>query len=200
MLENTPDTETIPQMVDDVRAGKISRRKLITALAAIGLSATGISVLAEATSHAQRAAHVPVKSNKQESEQNLHLHDRHLAHQVQNDTHALQHDYADNAIVEDSMYDRPFIGRDAIMVRKGTGMAAITDLKINVTNRVAQAHQVTVEWIATGTHTGDFPNLPATGRTFAFSGVTVVVRNEGKIVRESIYYDMKEVYRQLGPK
>jgi hypothetical protein len=28
----------------------------------------------------------------------------------------------------------------------------------------------------------------------------VVIRHEGKIVREAIYYDMEEVRRQLGPR
>ena len=77
-------------------------------------------------------------------------------------------------------------------------MAAIPDLKINVVNRVVQGNQVSVEWVATGTHTGDFPGLAATGRSFSISGVTVVVRHNGKITRESIYYDVAEVHRQPG--
>jgi steroid delta-isomerase-like uncharacterized protein len=55
-----------------------------------------------------------------------------------------------------------------------------------------------VEWIATGTHKVDYPGLPATGRKFSIPGVTVVVRRNGKIVRESLYYNMAEVQRQLG--
>ena len=78
-------------------------------------------------------------------------------------------------------------------------MTAIPDLQIQVTNRVAHGPQVVVEWVATGTHTSDFPGLTASGRAFSISGVTVVVRENGKIVREAIYYDMQEVRRQLGP-
>jgi len=36
------------------------------------------------------------------------------------------------------------------------------------------------------------------GRAFSIPGVTVVVRQNGKIIRESLYYDMEEVRRQLG--
>jgi steroid delta-isomerase-like uncharacterized protein len=74
------------------------------------------------------------------------------------------------------------------------------NVKINVTNRVVHGDQLSVEWVATGTHTSDYPGLPATGRSFAIPGVTVVVRRHGKIVRESLYYDMLEVQRQLGNK
>lgn len=108
-------------------------------------------------------------------------------------------DYAEHAVVEDSMYPQAFVGREAILARKRVGMAAIPSLKISVTNRIVRGNELTVEWVATGQHTGDYPGLPATGRAFAIPGVTVVVREHGKIVRESLYYDMDEVRRQLGP-
>lgn len=86
------------------------------------------------------------------------------------------------------------------MQRKSAGFAAMPDMKIEVTNRIAMGDQLTVEWIARGTHLQDYPGLPATGRSFAIPGVTVVIRRDGKIVRESLYYDMAEVRRQLGPR
>ena len=61
-------------------------------------------------------------------------------------------------------------------------------------------NQSTVEWVALGSHTADYPGLAATGRTFSIPGVTAIVRQNGKIVRESLYYDMDEVRRQLGPR
>ena len=197
-MSEEPYVDTISQMVDDVRAGKMSRRKLMKILTAIGISTGGIGAIVAATSQT-KPTHVSVKSTQQNSEHNMQLHHQHLTHQLQGNTNALLHDYAEYAIVEDSMYDQPFIGRAAIMARKGSGMMAIADLEIKVTNRVAQDHQVSVEWIASGTHTGDFPDLPATGRSFVIPGVTVVIRSQGKIIRESIYYNMDEVRRQLGP-
>ena len=143
------------------------------------------------------ASSTPAVHPLSEPEKNLQLHQEHLAHQTQGHTENLQHDYALHAVVEDSMYRQPFVGRAAIMARKGVGMAAMADLKIDVTNRLAHGPQVVVEWVASGTHSGDFPGLPASGRPFALRGVTVVVRHEGKIVREAIYYDMQEVKRQL---
>ena len=83
-------------------------------------------------------------------------------------------DYAEHAVVEDSMYPQAFVGREAILARKRVGMAAIPSLKISVTNRIVRGNELTVEWVATGQHTGDYPGLPATGRAFAIPGVTVV--------------------------
>lgn len=94
MLEEA-QTDTIPQMVDDVRAGKLSRRKLIRSLSLIGISTAGISAIAAAASQVIGVMHSSVKSTQQNSDHNMQLHDQHLAHQQQNNTHALQQDYAE---------------------------------------------------------------------------------------------------------
>ena len=192
------EEHTIPEMVDEVRAGKMDRRTLIKRLAVMGLSAVGAGTIAEVAAR-QIASHaaqtVPGDNNGQ-----LHIrqHNDHLIHQAAGAIQKLQDDYHDNAIVEDSMYPYPFVGREAIMNRKSAGFAAMPDLKITVTRRIVRGDQLTVEWVASGTHQVDYPGLPATGRGFSIPGVTVVVRKNGKIVRESLYYNMAEVQRQLG--
>jgi len=192
---------TIPQMVDDVRAGKMPRRQFMKRLAHMGITAAGVGAIVAAASIPSASAVVAAKAPAPDNgTDHLQLHDQHLKHQTSRNSDALQNDYHENAVVEDSMYSQPFVGRDAIMARKGTGMAAIPDLQINVVNRVVHGNQVSVEWVATGTHNGDFAGLAATGRSFSIPGVTVVVRHNGKITRESIYYDVAEVHRQLGAK
>jgi len=191
------EEHTIPEMVDNVRAGKMDRRTLIKRLTLMGLSAVGAGAIAEVAARqisAHTAQSLPGDSNGQ-----LHIkqHNDHLIHQTTGNIRQLQHDYHENAIVEDSMFPQPFVGHEAIMNRKNAGFAAMPDLKFTVTNRIARGDQLTVEWIATGTHKVDYPGLPATGRTFSIPGVTVVVRRNGKIVRESLYYNMVEVQRQL---
>ena len=95
------------------------------------------------------------------------------------------------------MHAQSFVGRAAIMGRKNLVLAAASDASISVTNRIVHGNQVTAEWVATGRHTGDLPSLPASGRSFTLRGVTVVVREKGKIVREALYYDVSELHRQL---
>lgn len=196
MLEES--TNIIPQMVEDMRAGKLSRRNFMKALTSLGISAAGVTTIVAAASTGPAASASQVVHPDQEREQNLQFHEQHLANQMQGNTGMLENDYAEHAIVEDSMFAQPFVGRAAIIARKRTGMAAIPDLQINVTNRIAYGSQVVVEWVSSGTHSGDFPGLPASGKPFSIRGLTVVVREGGKIVREAIYYDMREVQRQLG--
>jgi len=192
------EEQSIPEMVDDVRAGKMDRRTLLKTLTLMGLSAAGAGAIAEVAAR-QIASHA-AKSVPGDNNGQLHIqqHKDHLVHQGTGNIQQLQHDYHENAIVEDSMYPHPFVGREAIMNRKSAGFASMPDLNISVTRRIVRGDQLTVEWVASGTHQVDYPGLPATGRRFSIPGVTVVVRKNGKITRESLYYDMSEVQRQLG--
>jgi steroid delta-isomerase-like uncharacterized protein len=189
---------TIPEMVDEVRAGKMQRRQFMKRLTLMGISAAGVGAIAAAAASRQFATKSVPQGNLQDAVDHLRRHDEHLANQSQGNVDQLYNDYAEHAVVEDSMYPHPFVGRSAIMSRKSAGIAAIPRLKINVTNRIVHGNQLTVEWVASGTHSGDYPGIAATGRSFSIPGVTVVVRQNGKIVRESLYYDMQEVRRQLG--
>ena len=193
------EEHSIPQMVEDVRAGKMQRRKFIKILSGMGISAAGVSAIAAVTSRSFSSKSTAPVNSHESPDIHVQLHEQHVTNQSQGNTDALQNDYAEHAVVEDSMYDEPFVGRAAIMARKGVGMAAIPDLQIKITNRLVHANQVSAEWVATGTHTGDLPGMPATGRPFTLRGVTVSVRQDGKIVRESLYYDVNDLYRQIGP-
>ncbi len=190
---------TIPQMVEDVRVGRMSRRRLITALTALGISTVGVGAIVAAAAQHQSSKAIPHVHQNDNAQQHIQLHQQHIAHQSQGDTGALLNDYAEHAVVEDSMYSESLVGRRAIMERKGMGMAAIPDLQITITNRVAHGNQVSAEWVATGTHSGDLPGMPATGRPFTLRGVTVTIRQQGKIVRESLYYDLNDLKSQIGP-
>lgn len=193
---------TIPQMVEDVRKGRITRRSLITTLTAMGISTVGVGAIVAAAAHQQDSTPAPQISHptqQQQEREHIQLHQQHLTHQATGNTGALQHDYAEHAIVEDGMYPEPIVGRAAIMARKGTGLAAVSDFQLQITNRVVHGNQLSAEWVATGTHSGDLPGMPATGRRFTLRGITVSVRENGKIVREAIYYDLDHLRRQIGP-
>ena len=187
---------TIPQMVEDVRAGKMARRQFMKRLTTMGITAAGIGAIVAASSSSAEMASLQVHT-ADHAAKHIQLHDQHLTHQSQGNASKLHNDYAEHAVVEDSMHAQPFVGCTAIMTRKNLILAAASDAAITVTNRIVNGNQVTAEWVATGRHTGDLPGLPASGRPFTLRGVTVVIRHDGKIVREALYYDVSELHRQL---
>ena len=189
---------TIPQMVENVRAGKLTRRQLMKTLSAMGISYAGVGAVVAAATGPSASKPPSMVNAAEDTKTHLQLHDQHLTHQTQGHISALHDDYAAHAVVEDSMYPVPIVGRAAIIARKSLGLAAASDAQITVINRIAIGNQLTVEWVARGIHTGDLPGLPATGRLFTLRGVTVVIRENGKIVREALYYDATDLYRQLS--
>jgi steroid delta-isomerase-like uncharacterized protein len=55
-----------------------------------------------------------------------------------------------------------------------------------------------MEWVMSGTHHGDFPGMPATGKRFSVRGAAIVELQGGKIRRLSDYWDAATVMRQVG--
>lgn len=192
------EEHSIPELVDELRAGKMSRRQFIQTLTGIGLSAAGITAIVVAATRSFHGNPLAQTGDKEGPARHIEQHEKHLQYQASGNSGALQNDYAEHAIVEDSLYAEPFVGLAAIMARKNVGFVALADFKIDVQKRVARGNEVIVEWVASGKHNGDLPGMPATGRAFSMNGVTVVVREHGKIVRESLFYDVAAFRSQIG--
>jgi len=55
------------------------------------------------------------------------------------------------------------------------------------------------EWVMSGTHKGDFPGMPATGKRFSsVRGAMIVELQDGRIRRCSDYWDAVTFMRQVG--
>jgi hypothetical protein len=64
---------------------------------------------------------------------------------------------------------------------------------------VADDDQVAFEWSFKGTNTGARgPDTPATGKPFAFEGVTLMRIENGKIAYQGDYHDGRGFQKQLG--
>src|SRR2546421_10585293 len=146
---------TIPQMVDDVRAGKMPRRNFIKALTSMGISAAGVGAIAAAAAVPSVKASIGQIHAHESAAHHKHLHNQHLSHQGSGNIGALKDDYHADAMVEDVMHSEPFVGKQAIVGRKNVIMTAASDATITVTSRVIHVYQGTAEWAAAGGHTGE---------------------------------------------
>jgi steroid delta-isomerase-like uncharacterized protein len=76
---------------------------------------------------------------------------------------------------------------------------AVPDFKYGLTSRFAAGQWAAVEWVLSGTHKGDFPGIPATGKRFSsVRGSTILELEAGKIRRESDYWDAATLMKQVG--
>lgn len=180
---------SVQGLVESARRGKISRRRLIVALSGLGLTAAGAGAVVAAASGRLGA--------KPQQRDQLKLHDQHVTHQTRGDIEHMLADYHEDAVVEDPLFDEPFVGREAIGRRFASEVASVPDRALRINNRFFAGDELIVEWEATGTHSGDFLGFGGTGRPYTLSGVTVVTRRDGKIVREAHYYDVASLRGQV---
>jgi steroid delta-isomerase-like uncharacterized protein len=76
--------------------------------------------------------------------------------------------------------------------------AGFPDVTFELTSAFASAEGGSAEWIMRGTHSGDIPGLPATGKRVEVRGASVFAFAGDKMQRCSDYWDMATFLRQLG--
>jgi len=77
--------------------------------------------------------------------------------------------------------------------------AASSDLVMTIDDMIAEGDRVAIRYTGRGTHTGPFGDMPATGRRFAITGMTVYRFTGGAVAEEWTSYNMLEILRQLAP-
>ncbi len=75
---------------------------------------------------------------------------------------------------------------------------AFPDLRTTVDDIVEGDDTVAIFWTSTGTHTFEYLGVPATGRTVQTRGSNILVREDGKITRETVTWDGSELLAGLG--
>jgi steroid delta-isomerase-like uncharacterized protein len=105
---------------------------------------------------------------------------------------------ADGAIYEDVPLGA--INRTAAETRQfiAAAWSAFPDLRFELMSAVGDDTHAIAEWNMLGTHRGDFPGLPATGRTFEVRGVSIMELAGDRIARIRDYWDFATALRQLG--
>ncbi len=73
------------------------------------------------------------------------------------------------------------------------------DLKVNVDEFKLTDNEIFANWTCRGTNTGMFGESPPTGKKIKVSGYSNIQFNEeGKMIREEVYYNELELLQQLG--
>ena len=81
-------------------------------------------------------------------------------------------------------------GPEAIAAFFDRVWTAFPDMQMLLTSAVEKNGAVAAEWIMTGTHLGDFPGLPATGKQLHVRGMSLIDLTGGRVRRVSDYWDL----------
>ncbi|MBD1261093.1 ester cyclase [Maribacter polysiphoniae] len=73
------------------------------------------------------------------------------------------------------------------------------DLKVSIKKTIIKDNHLYTSWTFKGTNTGTFGESAATGKRIAVNGFSEVTFNdEGKLVKEDIYYNELSLLQQMG--
>ncbi len=123
---------------------------------------------------------------------------KHVDAWTQHNFDAIDDLFAKDGIYEDIAAGESWQGRDKIKNLMKSTLKAIPNFNIKINNWFSAKDKVSCEWVMSGTQTGDFPDLPANGKSFSVHGSSVVLLGDGKIRRWTDYYDMYSFLHQLG--
>jgi steroid delta-isomerase-like uncharacterized protein len=80
----------------------------------------------------------------------------------------------------------------------GYYLNAFPDLHFTTEDEFADENTVVSRWIATGTHQGDLPGMPRTGRQFSVTGMIIARVRNGKFIESWGNWDALGLMQQLG--
>jgi steroid delta-isomerase-like uncharacterized protein len=89
-------------------------------------------------------------------------------------------------------------GKEAVRRWLVEDFAAMPDFGLEIHSVRTTDNGAAVEWTMTGTQTGDYPGLPASGRSISIRGASFMRFEGGKIAWNRDYYDMYLFLTQLG--
>jgi steroid delta-isomerase-like uncharacterized protein len=84
------------------------------------------------------------------------------------------------------------------MARLEQSRAPFPDQTFTIRHLLADGDQVVAAWEWTGTHLGDLPGFPASGKRVTFSGMTIYFFEDGRLSGHWQITDRLGIYQQLG--
>jgi steroid delta-isomerase-like uncharacterized protein len=107
--------------------------------------------------------------------------------------------FTDDCVFEDVTFGVVARGKEELRSFATGAFAAVPDFRYRLRSRFATSRWAAIEWVMSGTHNGDFPGIPATGKRFSsVRGSTILELEAGKIRRESDYWDAATFMKQVG--
>jgi steroid delta-isomerase-like uncharacterized protein len=100
--------------------------------------------------------------------------------------------------LNDPLVSDSHIGPELYKRRVVEFTTSLPDLRFAIEDMITEKGKVAVSWIVSGTHKGEFMDIPATGRKVSVEGITIHHITNGKILDSYARWDALGLMRQLG--
>ena len=103
--------------------------------------------------------------------------------------------YTEDAVLEDVTLGAVSRGRTAIRGFAVSTFTALPDGHFDLVRSTVRDGHGTIEWVLRGTDTGIFGG---TGKPFSVRGVSVIDVHGTRLARDTVYWDLATVLREIG--
>ena len=126
------------------------------------------------------------------------LYEKYVTAWLAHDVEAIMSFFTEDCIYEDVALGVLSRGKGEVRTFVLATFAAIPDIKMEPKSVFTTANRLGCEWIMTGTQTGDFPGLPATGKSFSVRVASIMEFQNEKIHRNTDYWNLASFLQQVG--
>ncbi len=106
--------------------------------------------------------------------------------------------FTEDAMFEDLAFEASFSGHAQIRSFIELTYSGIPDFKVEPTSIVAGVDCAAAQWTMSGTHAGDLPGLPATGKVFSVRASSVIALRDQLIRSIHDYWNPETFKRCVG--
>ncbi|MBT8378885.1 MAG: ester cyclase [Ignavibacteria bacterium] len=96
------------------------------------------------------------------------------------------------------LFPSPASGIDAYAYNIKSNLRSFPDFSLKIDSFFVKGDIIYSYWTRKGTNTGSLGRMPTTGKKINFSGFTFYRVKDGKILEEHTYWNVLELYKQLG--
>lgn len=114
------------------------------------------------------------------------------------DINAILSFFTEDCVYEDMALGAVNTGKQQLEAFLRATFAAIPDFRIELKAILSSGDRAASEWIMSGTQTGAFPGIPATGKRFSVRGASMMELYQGKIRRNADYWSLATLLQQVG--
>lgn len=114
------------------------------------------------------------------------------------DPEAVMKFFSESSIFEDLAFAAKFEGMVQIRSFVDLTYAGAPDFRVVPSNIAVDGSKFAAEWVMTGTHSGDMPGLPATGKRFEVRAISMAQLEGSTIMRINDYWSPLDFQRSVG--
>jgi steroid delta-isomerase-like uncharacterized protein len=106
--------------------------------------------------------------------------------------------FASDYVFHDPTNPADVRGPDGLKQLIGMYLSAFPDVHFTIEDMIIEGDKGATRWRSTGTHRGDLPNIPATGRQSTITGITVSRFAGDRIAEDWVNWDTLGMMQNLG--